>query len=183
MPNRTGEIALTAALGVAAGAFLAGPARKLAMQGAEAVASKYWLDALTKEHRMVQKAFDKLFETTERDVAKRKAIIMGIDHALTKHTMQEEKVIYPALKRVDAAQARHLFEGHADVNTMISELQFNIDHASPMWLQRARELRAELDKHMREEEDEIFPAFRERMSEEENVTLTRNMHWTGMKVA
>lgn len=180
--NRTGEIALSAALGFAAGALLAAPARKIAMQGVEAISTRDWADALTLEHRAVQKTFDALLATSERDAGKRRHLLTTIDHALTKHALQEEKVIYPALRRMNEQQAQHLFSEHADVKSLISELQYELDPKGPAWIGRAQELRNMLDEHMREEEDDIFPMFREQMSAEQNAMLTRHMHMQGMQL-
>jgi len=181
--NRTGEIALTAALGFAAGALLANPARKLAMQGAEALATKDWVEALTAEHKAVLKAFDALEQTTEKDVSKRKMLLATIDHALTKHSLEEEVVIYPALRRVSEEKAQHLFADHIEVKTFLSELQFDVKPDDPAWIERVREFRATLEQHMSEEENDIFPSFRDRMSAEQNATLTKRMHIQGAKVA
>jgi hemerythrin superfamily protein len=181
--NRLGEFAISAGLGFAAGAILANPARKLALQGAEALGTKDWLDALTLEHRAVSKMFDALLETNEEQTGKRKAGLAAIDHALTKHSLQEELVIYPALRRVDEDQAQSLFQDHFEVKTFLSQLSFDIKPSDPAWLTRLREFKQTLDEHIREEENEIFPSFRGRMSEEENLLLTRHMHMQGLKVA
>jgi len=122
--NRMGELAITAGLGLAAGALLANPARKLAMQSAEAFTTRDWVEALTLEHRAVSKVFDTLLQTTERQTGKRKSGLAAIDHALTKHAFQEETVIYPALRRVDEDQAQQLFHEHFEVKTFLSELTF-----------------------------------------------------------
>lgn len=180
--NRTGEIALTAALGFAAGALLAPPARKLAIQGTEALISRDWVDALVKEHRLVQAKMEMLLQTSERDVGKRKTLLAAIDLALTKHSLQEEKVIYPALRRVDEAQAQHLFADHAEVKSLIAELTYDIEPSSPTWLARAQDLHRALEEHMREEEEDIFPMFRNRMSDEQNTQLSRHMLMQGALV-
>ena len=86
--NRMGEIAITAGLGFAAGALLANPARKLAMQGAEAIGTRDWADALTLEHRAVSTIFDALLQTSDDQTGKRKSGLAAIDHALTKHSLQ-----------------------------------------------------------------------------------------------
>jgi len=180
--NRMGEIALTAGLGFAAGALLANPARKLAMQGAEAFMTRDWVEALTLEHRAVSKIFDMLLETDESEPGKRKAGLLSIDHALTKHSLQEELVIYPALRRIDEEQAQHLYHDHFEVKSFLSELQFDIEANSPAWIVRLREFKETIDQHIREEENDIFPAFRDRMSEQENMLLTKHMHMQGVKV-
>jgi len=180
--NRIGDIAISAGLGFAAGALLANPARRFAMQGAEAIAAHDWVQTLTLEHRAVQKIFDALLQTTERDAGRRKSGLASIDHALTKHTLQEETVIYPALRRLDEQQAQHLFADHFEVKTFLSELQFEIEPSSPAWLARLRDFKQTIDQHIRDEEDEIFPMFRDRMSTEENARLTRRVHLQGVKV-
>jgi hemerythrin superfamily protein len=180
--NRMGEMAISAGLGFAAGALLANPARKLAMQGAEAIGTRDWVDALTLEHRAVSKVFDALLQTSDDQTGKRKSGLAAIDHALTKHSLQEELVIYPALRRVDEDQAQSLFHDHVEVKTFLSELSFDIKPSDPAWLARLREFKQTLDKHIREEENEVFPSFRAQMSEEENVLLTKHMHMQGLKV-
>ena len=180
--NRMGEMAISAGLGFAAGALLANPARKLAMQGAEAIATKDWVEALTLEHRAVSKIFDALLQTTEKDTGKRKSGLLAIDHALTKHALQEEMVIYPALRRIDKSQAQHLFNDHVEVKTFLAELAFDIKPSAPAWLTRLEDFKRMLDDHIGEEEGEIFPSFRARMSEEENLLLTKHMHMQGLKV-
>jgi hemerythrin superfamily protein len=180
--NRMGDIAISAGLGFAAGALLANPARKLALQGAEAMSTRDWVDALTLEHRAVSKVFDTLLQTSETDVGKRKAGLAAIDHALTRHMLQEELVIYPALRRVDEDRAQSLVHDHFEVKTFLSELAFDIKPGDPAWFTRLREFKQTIDEHIREEETEIFPSFRARMSDEENVLLTRHMHMQGVKV-
>lgn len=180
--NRMGEIAISAGLGFAAGALLANPARKLALQGAEAIATRDWVEALTLEHRAVQKTLEALLQTTEKDTGKRKAGLAAIDYALTKHALQEETVIYPALRRHDEELAQSLFSDHFEVKTFIAELTFEISPDDPKWRSRLRAFKQTLDQHMREEEEEIFPAFRARLSEEDNARLTKRMHMKGVKV-
>ena len=180
--NRMGELALSAGLGFAAGALLANPARKLAMQGAEAIATRDWVQALTLEHKAVAKMFDALLQTAERDTGKRKAGLLAIDHALTRHAMEEEMVVYPALRRVNEEQAQSLVHDHFEVKTFLSVLTFDIKPDDPAWIGQLSAFKEAIDQHIREEEDEIFPAFRARLSEQENAELTKRMHMQGVKV-
>lgn len=181
--NRTGELMLTAAVGFVAGALLANPVRKLAVQGTEALMTDDWLDALVKEHRSVQKAMQKIVQTSERDAMRRHMLISKVDYALTKHSLEEEKVIYPAIRRFDEESAQRLFADHADIKTLLGELQFDIPKHDPIWIERARMLQTELEEHIREEEDTIFPILRERVTEDEHSALTRHMHMQGAAVA
>lgn len=176
-----GRIAAGAALGLAAGLALP-HARKLAMQG-PSLAAGDWVEALTAEHRMVEKAFREMLATTEREQAKRELLLTKIAYALNKHAIEEENVIYPALaENTFAEAARHFAEEHQEVKTYIYDLR-RISSQSPDWILKAREFWTKLEQHMREEENQVFPAFRGRLSPEENTKLTAMMNWEGFKVA
>jgi len=54
---------------------------------------------------------------------------------------------------------------------------------SPDWLARVRDFRAMLEEHIRMEEEEVFPAFKQVMSEEQNAKLTSLMNKEGFKMA
>lgn len=186
MPNAQsggslGRLAAGAALGLVAG--LAIPhARKLAMQG-PALAAGNWVEALTAEHRMVEKMFEQLLATSEGEMLKREALLSKIAYALNKHAIEEENVIYPALSEAHFAdQARHLAEEHQEAKTFIYDLR-RISSTDAAWLPKAQEFWTKLQAHMREEEDEVFPAFRDGLSADENRTLTTMMNWEGFKVA
>ena len=176
-----GRIATGAALGFMAGLALP-HARKAVMQGPSFMAGD-WVDALKTEHRMVEKTFQALLATSDDETMKRQMLLTKIAYALTKHAIEEENVIYPALAESGReAEARHLIEDHGNVKAFIYELRrMPTDDAG--WLPKAREFLADLQHHIREEEDEIFPAFRDMLPAQENDRLTRMMNWEGFKVA
>ena len=166
--------------------FLAGlalpHARKAVMQGPSAMAGD-WADALKAEHRIVQAAFAKLLETNDDQAMQREFLLSKIAYALTKHGIEEENVIYPALSETSHAhEARKLFEEHSDIKTFIYDLR-RLPAGDPAWLARARQFSDHVDAHIREEEDEIFPAFRDALPDAENERLTRMLNWEGFKVA
>lgn len=179
--NAFGRIATGAALGFMAGLALP-HARKAVMQG-PSIAAGDWVDALTAEHRMVEKAFEALLATKDDEMMKREMLLTKIAYALTKHAIEEENVIYPALAESGRPeQAQHLIHDHGEVKTFIYDLR-RISSTEPRWLDEAREFHDKLLAHIREEEDEIFPTFRDALPAEENARLTRMMNWEGFKVA
>lgn len=184
LTNGHGVSAGVAIAGAAAG-FVAGlaasHARKAAAQ-VPALAAGDWVDALKAEHRMVEALFDKLLETRDDQAGKREGLLAKIAYALTKHAVEEENTVYPALKAVDPERAKHLFEDHAEIKTFLHELRAG-DAGTAAWLERARAFQACIRHHVREEEDEVFPFFHARMTEEENARLTRALNWEGFKVA
>jgi hemerythrin superfamily protein len=170
-----------AAIGFAAG-IAATFMRKAAVQSVSAVQGD-WLEALKADHQIVDKAFEKLFQTSEKDVVQRTMIFGTIKGALTKHALEEENVIYPALRmHANEEEGKHLAADHGDIKTYLAELTM-MEKAGPQFISRARDLAEIFRTHVREEEDDVFPAFRERLSKEENAKLTLLMHREGLKLA
>lgn len=185
MPNTSsahfGRLATGAALGFAAGLALP-HARKAVMQG-PSIAAGDWMAALKAEHRLVEKTFEMALRTSESDVMKREMLLTKIAYALTKHAIEEENVIYPALaEHGHAEQAHHLVEDHGKVKTFIYELR-RIPADDIRWRSTLQGFFTELQSHVREEEDEVFPMFENALPPEENAKLTRMMNWEGFKVA
>lgn len=185
MPNshthHFGPIATGAAIGLLAG--LAFPAaRKAVMQG-PSIAAGGWMAALKAEHRLVEKTFEMALATTEADVAKREMLLTKIAYALTKHAIEEENVIYPALvEHGHAEEAARLIEDHGRVKTFIYELR-NIAPDDIRWRSTIQGFFGELQSHIREEEEEVFPALEATLTPETRARLTRMMNWEGYKVA
>lgn len=156
-------------------------ARKAAAQ-TPAIMAGDWVDGLAAEHRMVEALFDKLLATASDEHRKRDGLLMKIAYALNKHGIAEENVIYPELMAAHPDQAAHLFEDHAQIKTFIHRLRL-MEAGEPGWLTLAEESRDHVVEHAREEEDEIFPAFREALSDEQNFRLTKMANWEAFKVA
>jgi hemerythrin-like domain-containing protein len=92
-------------------------------------------------------------------------------------------VVYPALRQANfASDADHLGEEHGYIKTYLYELD-NMAKDSPEWIARVRDFRTLLESHMREEENEIFPSFRSRMSDDQNAKITALMNKEGFKFA
>jgi len=176
--------------GVLAGAAIAGAAvgiaanfgRKFLMQMPSAAAGD-WFDALKAEHAATLAVFDQIEATSDSQTAMRTTLLMKLKYALTKHAHQEESVIYPALRQANSAHdADALNAEHGYVKTYLYELE-NLPKDSPDWLARVRDFRAMIQEHMRMEEDEVFPAFKQVLSEEQNAKLTSLMNKEGFKMA
>jgi hemerythrin superfamily protein len=176
--------------GVLVGAAVAGAAlgiaanygRKFLVQAASA-SSGDWVDALATEHKLALAIFDKIEATDESQTTQRTALLAKLKYALSKHAIQEEMVVYPALRQANfASDADHLGEEHGYVKTYLYELE-TMPKDSPEWLARVRDFRSMIQSHMREEEDDIFPTFRARMSDDQNAKITTMMNKEGFKFA
>jgi hemerythrin superfamily protein len=180
----------TGGFGAIAGAVVGGAAlgvlamlgRKAAVQSATVLAGD-WVDGLIAEHRAVLKLFDAI-EATENGAAGRRTLLLAqIKHALAKHALEEENVIYPALREAGRiAEADELTREHGYVKQHLYDLE-NMSNATPAFLEKVRRFRADLEDHMREEEAELFPALRGQSTDEKNKMLTVAMNKEGFKLA
>ena len=179
--GQAGVLAAAAAAGAAVG-IAANYGRKLIVQGMAAGAGD-WADALAAEHQATLAIFDKIEATDDSQTWIRSHLLMKLKYALDKHAHQEENVIYPALREANSAHdADALNSEHGYIKTYLYELE-TIANDSPEWLARVRDFRSMIEEHMRMEEDEVFPKFRNTLSEEQNARLSAMMNKEGMKLA
>jgi hemerythrin superfamily protein len=179
--GQTGALVGAAVAGAAVG-LAANYGRKMLMQS-PAFMSGNWDDALKTEHKMTLALFDQLEATGDDAAATRAGLVMKIKYALSKHALQEENVIYPAMREANEAhEADELNAEHGYVKTYLYELE-NMNKASPDFLARVRAFRAMLEEHIRNEEDRIFPRLRALMSEAQNRKITLAMNKEGLKLA
>jgi len=176
-----GALAVAAVAGAALG-FAANLGRKLVVQGI-AGASGDWAEALAAEHKLVLALFDRIEATGDGQAPARLALLAKLKNALARHALQEENVIYPALRRANSAHDADALNGeHGYVKTYLYELD-NMPAAGPAWIARLGEFRTLLEEHMRMEEEEVFPALRAGLSDALNAKLTAAMRREGMKLA
>lgn len=171
-----------AAAGGAALGLLAMFGRKAIVQAPSALAGD-WMDALVIEHQAVAKLFDALEATDDKMIGRRNMLLMQLKHALMKHAIEEENVIYPALREAGQREAADaLNKDHGYVKQYLYELE-TMPSASPEWIAKVRDFRADVEEHVQEEETHLFPMLRATLTEEKNKALTLAMNKEGFKVA
>jgi hemerythrin superfamily protein len=173
---------IAAALGGAAIGFAANYGRKALMQGMEAAAGD-WDEILAAEHDLALAIFDKMLATDQTQTFKRKMLLMKLTHALDKHAHEEEMVVYPALREAnEQVEADQLEQEHGQVKTYLYELgEMGAD--SPTWLETVREFRAAVSRHAHMEEEEVFPTFKEGLTDEQNARITSLVNRDGFWMA
>jgi hemerythrin-like domain-containing protein len=174
-------VAIGAATGVVAGLF-ANLLRKAAVQAPTVMAGN-WDEALAAEHVAALKIFDLLEKTTEKDTGRRSFLLMQLKHAISKHAFQEENVVYAMMRDQGLSDAAdHLNYEHGYVKQYFFDLT-EMAKSDPAWLTKLRDFRDLIEKHMREEEDDLFPALRGKMSDAQNKHITAAMNKEGFKLA
>jgi hemerythrin superfamily protein len=175
--SNTGAIVGAALAGVAIG-FAANMGRKFVTQSMSGISGD-WDEVLATEHEMTLAIFDKMLATDSSQTSKRNSLLMKLEHALDKHAHEEEMVIYPALTEANlATDAEHLNDEHLQIKTFIYDLhQMGTD--APNWLEKVREFRDLVRRHAREEEEDIYPRFKESLNEEQNDRITNLVNRDG----
>jgi len=179
--DNAGPVLGAALAGMAIGMF-ANYGRKAIMQGMESAAGD-WDEILAAEHDAALMIFDRMLATDETQTFKRKMLLMKLTHALDKHAHQEEMVVYPALREANEhARADQLEHEHGHVKTFLYELG-NMPADAGNWLEKVREFRAAVSSHAHMEEEQVFPAFKDGLTEEQNAKVTAMVNRDGFWMA
>ncbi len=180
--NSTTSKVMTAAVGGLVVGLVANAGRKAVMQLMDASYGQ-WDEILTAEHDATLMMFDKIQETGPENTAKRKMLLMQLKHALTKHAHEEENVVYPTMREHGlTAEADELNREHGYVKQFLFELE-NMDAADPAWSAKVADFRSQIEEHMLEDEDELFPKLRQKLDEKGNKAVTTALNKEGFKVA
>ena len=138
-----------------------------------------WDEVLATEHDMTLAVFDKMLATDETQSFKRTMLVKQLTHALDKHAHQEEMVVYPALREAgQKVEADQLNGEHGYVKTYLYELN-QMPADDPMWLEKVREFRALIAEHVKMEEEQVFPTFKQALDEDANARITSLMNRDG----
>jgi len=171
-----------AAFGGALIAIAANLGRKFAVQGVSAIKGN-WADSLAAEHKMVLALFDKMLATDDDQIKQRSFLLMQLGHALDKHAYAEEHVVYPSLRDANwKSDAELLEKEHGEVKTYLHRLH-NMEADSPEWVGIVAEFRDNIARHMRMEEDEVFPKLRAEISDELDQRITKEVNKAGFMMA
>jgi hemerythrin-like domain-containing protein len=174
-------IAIGAATGLAAG-LLANLVRKAAVQ-APTVFAGQWDQALAAEHAAALRIFDLIEKTGDNATTRRSFLLMQLKHAISKHAFQEENVVYAMMRDQGLTEAAdHLNHEHGYVKQYFFDLT-EMAKDDPAWLPKVKEFRGLIESHMREEENDLFPKLRARLSDVQNKHITSAMNKEGLKLA
>lgn len=179
--NTTSKV-VTAAVGGLVVGLMANVGRKVAMQLMESTYGE-WDDILKAEHDATLMIFDKLQETGPDNTAKRTMYLLQLKHALTKHALEEENVVYPTMRENGLTEeADELNNDHGYVKQFLFELG-KMDPSDHAWGAKIAEFRRQIETHQREEENTLFPQLREKLSVEANASMTTALNKEGAMAA
>ena len=119
------------------------------------------ISLLVKDHKDVKAMFELFEGLTDRSKVSKKKIADQICHALIVHTQVEEEIFYPAVRKAikdDDMMDEALVE-HAGAKDLIAQI-LDMDAGEDLFDAKVKVLSEQIEHHVREEEDEMFPKVR-----------------------
>jgi hemerythrin superfamily protein len=130
---------------------------------------------IKQDHQKVKRLFERLAEADSGSPSQTR-IFAELKRELELHTTVEEKYFYPALQQF--AQARDLVEEalaeHADVKATLEELDQG-DKEDDAWMEEVSELQQDIEHHVEEEENAIFPLAAELLDAAQVEAIARDI--------
>ena len=127
------------------------------------------MDAITllkNDHRQVEK----LFKEIEKGDGNREKLFKELKNELDVHAQIEEQLFYPAVR--DAKQTHEIvlesFEEHKQVKMVLMDLE-KADKNTEHWLAGLKVLMEDVQHHVGEEENELFPKVKDKVLSKEQL--------------
>ena len=118
------------------------------------------ISLLKNDHRKVEKIFAEI----EKDKGDRPQLFRELKNELTVHAEIEEQLFYPAVR--DAKQTHDIvlesFQEHAQVKKVLADLD-SADKNTEHWLAGLKVLMEDVQHHVGEEENDLFPKVKDKV--------------------
>ena len=130
-------------------------------------------ELLKTDHRKVEQLFSQLESASGKQKLE---VFKQIKTELELHTQIEEKIFYPALEEPEETHdlALEAYEEHAVVKDLLKQLG-RARTANDEWEAQAKVLQENVEHHVEEEENELFPKAESALGEEELEELGDRM--------
>jgi hemerythrin-like domain-containing protein len=137
------------------------------------------VDLLSADHR----EFDAIFQQLEtligrtgaEDLERKRQLVDEVTIGLVKHSVAEETQVYPRVeKKIDADEANHAKEEHAEAEETMKRLE-RMDGGDPAFDAAVAELIREIRHHVAEEEGVMFTQLRASFSHDELVDMAQQV--------
>ncbi len=132
------------------------------------------LELLKEDHDQVKTAMSELGETESAEG--REALFNDLRRDLEVHEVIEEEIFYPALREHPRAKEIVLegYEEHHVVDTLLQELSA-LSFDDETWGAKAKVMIENVEHHIEEEEEEMFPKARQVLDKEQIEALGERM--------
>ena len=120
------------------------------------------ISLLMQDHEHVKDLFEQFENLTDRAKVSKKKLADEICSELTKHTMVEEEIFYPAVRSAGKEFEDMIDEAvveHASAKQLIAEIEA-MDPGEDLYDAKVKVLSEMIEHHVGEEEGELFPKVR-----------------------
>ena len=119
------------------------------------------ISLLIKDHKDVKAMFEQFEGLTDRSKSSKKKLADQICHALILHTQVEEEIFYPAVRMAikDEDMMDEALVEHAAAKELIAQIM-EMDAGEDLFDAKVKVLSEQIEHHVHEEEDEMFPKVR-----------------------
>ena len=122
-------------------------------------------DLLKEDHRKVRRLFQEYGKLAEDDVASKASLFESLYQELTIHGRVEEEIFYPAIaEAVEDEETADLIEeareAHEEVKMLLEEMT-DLSPGEETFEAKMTALRENVERHVEEEEKELFPCFKD----------------------
>jgi hemerythrin-like domain-containing protein len=133
------------------------------------------IDLLEKQHREVEELFEEFEGAGEGARKTKERLCREISDRLAVHAKIEEKLFYPEAKQENTEDIlRESVEEHLSMKRILTDLmEGGVD--DEQFTARMSVLKEQVEHHVEEEEEELFPKVRKACSKEELEDLGRRM--------
>ena len=144
------------------------------------------IELLKKDHQKVAGLFKQYESAGEDASSKKEELFRRIKRELDIHARIEEEIFYPAAKQVPVEEARELVaeaaEEHKQVKTLLAELG-GMDAEDERFDAKMKVLKEDVEHHVEEEENEMFPKVRKGLGGDRLEDLGRQLEYRRQSLA
>jgi hemerythrin-like domain-containing protein len=134
------------------------------------------LDLLKKDHQEAARLMDQIETAADGGQNSGVELFNQLKNALTLHTRIEEQVFYPALENHQETRdlVKEAYTEHDEVKNLLSEIS-GLSPSSNDFINKLTELRDNVEHHVEEEENEMFPKVKQVLSLNQIDEIGRRM--------
>ena len=134
---------------------------------------------LTKDHRVVSGLITTMQMTPRINGMVRRRLFDQIRNQVMIHAQAEEEILYPAMRNLmfmqGTSKVDESYREHQQIKDLLNELAA-MDTTTDAFDWRFQEFKNKITHHVEEEEGEMFPMVRDRMSTERQEDLGQKIH-------
>lgn len=134
------------------------------------------IELLKEDHKVVKDILNEIEETSPKAVKTKIGLFTTLKNELDLHEQIEETIFYPVLKEYSETKDLVLeaYEEHHVVDLILEELQ-ELEPKEESWMPKLSVLKENLEHHIKEEEEELFPKAEKILDNETLIQMGEEM--------